>query len=90
MLKFALALAAMMIAVMPAALGLFSNASFIPETPVRAPEQSEPLEPQPMRPTPGVDDRKSDRQDRESPRSGPGQAHNEGDDRAARASRPTS
>jgi len=84
MLRFALMLAALMIAVMPAALGLLQNASFTPETPVRLPERSSiEVPPEPQRPGPEVNERKGAKEDRDSPRTERRQAHNEGDDRPA-------
>ena len=84
MLRLALALAALMIAATPAALGLLRNASFTPEAPVQAPERSSQI--QPMRPDPEVDGK----EDRESRPSEPGRAHNESDERTARPSRAAS
>jgi hypothetical protein len=84
MLRFALMLAALMIAVTPAALGLLRNASFTPETPVRFPERSSiEAPPERQRPEPEVDDRKGAEEDRDSSRTERRQAHNEGDDRPA-------
>jgi hypothetical protein len=89
MLRFALMLAALMIAVMPAAFGLLRNASFTPETPVQIPEQSiSPTPPQLPRPDPEVDQPGSGTEDRHSGRTERRQAHNEGDDRPARRPRP--
>ncbi len=84
MIRFALLLAALMIAVMPAALGLLRNASFTPETPVRVPERSSiEVPPEAQRPDPEVDGRKAGTEDRDSRRTEGRQAHNEGDDRPA-------
>ena len=84
MLRLALALAALMIAATPAALGLLRNASFTPEAPVQAPDRSVPF--QPPRPNPEV----QGKQHREFRPSEPGPAHNESDDRTARPPRPAS
>ncbi len=84
MLRFALMLAALMLAVMPAALGLIRNASFTPETPVRIPERSSiEMPPERRQPDPEVDERKAGKEDRDSRRTEGRQAHNEGDDRPA-------
>ncbi len=72
-------LVALMIAVMPAALGVLRNASFTPETPVRFPERSTiQLPPERQRPDPEVDERKAGKEDRDSSRTERRQAHNEG------------
>jgi hypothetical protein len=82
MLRFALILAALMIAVTPAALGLLRNASFTPETPVRFPERSTiQLPPEQQQPEADADERKAGTEDRDSRRTEGRQAHNEGDDR---------
>jgi hypothetical protein len=84
MLRFALMLAALMIAVTPAAFGLIRNASFTPEAPVRIPERSGielPAERQQL--DPEVDERKAGKEDPDSRRTERRQAHNEGDDRPA-------
>lgn len=84
MLRFALILAALMIAATPAALGLIRNASFTPETPVRFPERSTiQLPPERQQPDREVDERKAGKEDRDSRRAEGRQAHNEGDDRPA-------
>jgi hypothetical protein len=84
MLRFALILAALMIAVMPAAFGLLRNASFTHETPVRIPERSSTVvPPERQRPDPAINERKGGREDRDSRRTEGRQAHNEGDDRPA-------
>jgi hypothetical protein len=89
MLRFALMLAALMIALTPAALGLIRNASFTHETPVQIPERSSvEMPPQPQRPDPEIDDRKAGTEDRDSRRTEGRQAHNEGDDRPAHRPRP--
>lgn len=81
MLRFALILAALMIAATPAALGLIRNASFTPETPVRFPERSTiQLPPERQQPDPEIDERKAGKEDRDSRRTEGRQAHNEGDD----------
>ncbi len=85
MLRFALMLAALMIAATPAALGLIRNASFTPETPVRFPERSTiQLPPERQQPDPEIDERKAGKEagkeDRDSRRTEGRQAHNEGDD----------
>jgi hypothetical protein len=81
MIRIALMLAALILAVMPAAFGVLRNASFIPETPVRISEQtSDPTAPQLHRPDPQVDQRISGKEDLESQRTERPEAHNEGDD----------
>jgi hypothetical protein len=81
MLRLALALAALMIAATPAALGLIRNASFTPETPVRFPERSTvQLPPERQQPDPDIDERKAGTEDGDSRRIKGPQAHNEGDD----------
>jgi hypothetical protein len=81
MIRFALMLAALMIAVMPAAFGVLRNASFTPERPVRISEQtSDPTAPQLQRPDPQVDQRISGKEDRDSRRAERRQAHNGGND----------
>jgi hypothetical protein len=88
MIRFALMLAALLLAGMPAAIGLM-NTSYSSETPVQIPhETNSPLAPE--RPDPQIDVRIRDKQDRNSGRTERRQAHNEGDDRTARASRPAS
>ena len=83
-------LAALMIAVMPAAFGLLRNASFTPETPVRIPERSSiEMPPEPQRPDPEIDEGKGGKEDRDFRRTERRQAHNEGDDRPAHRPRPT-
>lgn len=88
MLRFALILAALMLAGMPAALGLMQNASFTPETPVRIHERSTEMPPELDRPDPKIDDRTTLKEDRDSRLTERRQAHNEGDDRAAHRPRP--
>jgi hypothetical protein len=56
MLKYFLATAALVLAGVPAAIGLTSNASFSRDVPVRVPEQA-----QTVSPTPGDDDGTPDR-----------------------------
>ena len=81
MLRIALLLAALMIAVMPAAFGVLQNDLFTPETPARIHEQTiEPAAPQLHRPEPNVDRRTSGTEDSDSPRAERPQAHNVGDD----------
>jgi hypothetical protein len=81
MIRFALMLAALMIAVMPAAFGVLHNASFSPERPVRISEQTtDPTAPQLHRPDPQVDQRIRSKEDSDSRRTERRQAHNEGDD----------
>jgi hypothetical protein len=88
MIRFALMLAALLLAGMPAAIGLMRSSSSTSETPVHVPEQTtSPWSPE--RPDPRIDDRNG-RQDRDSGRTDRRQAHNEGDDRTARSSRPAS
>ena len=87
MLRFALMLVALMLAATPAALGVLRNASFTPETPVRIVEhRSSPTAPEPKRPEPGVDDRTTGNEDRDSRHAERLQAHNVGDDRPAHCS----
>ena len=77
-------LAALMIAVMPAAFGLIKNSSFTRETPVRFPERSSiEMPPDRQRTDPEVTERKGGKEDRDSRRTDRRQAHNEGDDRPA-------
>ncbi|MGH3335007.1 MAG: hypothetical protein ACRDOZ_04235 [Nocardioides sp.] len=77
-------LAALMIAVTPAALGLLRNASFTQETPVRPPERSTiQLPPERQQLDREIDERKAGTEDRDSSRTERRQAHNEGDDRPA-------
>ncbi len=88
MLRFALILAALMIAATPAALGLIQNASFTPETPVRFPERGTiQLPPERQQPAPEIAERRAGKEagkeDRDSRRTDRQQAHNEGDDRPA-------
>jgi hypothetical protein len=84
MLRFALMLAALMIAVMPAAFGLLRNASFTPEAPRKIPERSSiELPPERQRPDLEVDEHKGAKEDPDSRRTDRRQAHNEGDDRPA-------
>jgi hypothetical protein len=86
MLRLGLILAALLLAGMPATIGLMYT-SFSGETPDQVPDQTHsPLVPE--RPDPKIDVRTRDGQDRNSARTGRQQAHNEGDDRTARASRP--
>jgi hypothetical protein len=81
MIRIALMLAALMIAVMPAAFGVLHNASFIPERPVRNSEQtSDPTAPQLQRPDPQVDRRIRSKEDLDSRRAERQQAHNGGND----------
>lgn len=82
-------IAALLIAAMPAALGMLWNASFDSETPVRIHDKSSsPTPPVPQRPKPKIDDRTARGEDRDSGRTERQQAHNEGDDRAAHRQRP--
>jgi hypothetical protein len=81
MLRIALMLAALMLAIMPAAFGVLRNASFTPERPAQISEQSsDPTAPQLQRPDPEVDQRISHKEDLDSRRTERRQAHNEGDD----------
>ena len=81
MLRIALLLAALMLAIMPAAFGVLRNASFTPETPVQISEQtSEPTAPQLQRPDPKVDHGIRGKEDFDSRLTERRQAHNEGDD----------
>jgi hypothetical protein len=81
MIRFALMLAALMIAVMPAAFGVLRNASFTPERPVQISEQtSDPTAPQLQRPDPKVEQGISGKEDLDSRRTERRQAHNERDD----------
>jgi hypothetical protein len=81
MIRFALMLAALMIAVMPAAFGVLRNASFTPERPVRISDQTtDPTAPQFHRPDPQVDRRIRSKEDFDSRRTERRQAHNGGDD----------
>ena len=74
-------LVGLMLAVMPAALGVLQNASFTPESPVRNSEQtSEPTAPQLQRPDPKVDHGIRGKEDFDSRLTERRQAHNEGDD----------
>ena len=74
-------LAGLMLAVMPAALGVLQNASFTPDKPARISEQpSEPTAPQLQRPDPKVDHRIRGKEDLDSRLTERRQAHNEGDD----------
>ena len=74
-------LAALMIAIMPAAFGVLRNAAFTPERPAPVTEQtSDPTAPQLQRPDPKVDQRISGNEDPDSGRTERLQAHNEGDD----------
>ena len=74
-------LAALMIAIMPAAFGVLRNASFTPERPVHTSEQtSDPTAPQLQRPDPRVDQRNSGKEDLDSQLTERRQAHNEGND----------
>lgn len=84
MTKFALILAALVLAVVPAALGLLQNDLFRPETPSRISKQtSDPTAPQLQRPDPQVDRGTSRKEDSDSRLTERRQAHNEGDDRPA-------
>ena len=84
MIRLALMLAALVLAVMPAAFGVLRNASFVPEKPVRISQQtSDPRAPQLERPDPKVDQQISGNEDRDSGRTERRQAHNDGDDRPA-------
>jgi hypothetical protein len=89
MLRFALILAALMLAGAPAALGLMQNASFTPETPVRIHERSTEMPPELERPDPGIDERTTAKEHRDSRLTERRQAHNERDDRPAHRPRPT-
>ena len=81
MTRFALMLAALMLAVVPAALGVLQNDLFTPETPARINEQTiDPAAPQLHRPEPKVDSRTSGNEDSDSRRTERRQAHNEGND----------
>ena len=81
MLRFALILAALMIAATPAALGLMRNAAFTDETPVQIPERSTiQLPPERQQPDREIDERKAGMEDRDSRRTEGRRAHNEGDD----------
>ena len=74
-------LAGLMLAVMPAALGVLQNASFTPDKPVRISKQtSDPTAPQLQRPDPKVDHRIRGKEDPDSRLTERRQAHNEGDD----------
>jgi hypothetical protein len=89
MLRIALMIAALLIAAMPAALGMLYNTSFDSETPVRIQDKSSsPTPPVPQRPNPRIDDRAAGGEDRDSGLTKRRQAHNEGDDRAAHRQRP--
>lgn len=84
MIRLALMLAALVLAVMPAAFGVLQNASFTPEKPVRISEQtSDPGAPQLESPDPKVHQQISGNEDRDSGRTERLQAHNDGDDRPA-------
>jgi hypothetical protein len=81
MLRIALMLAALMLAIMPAAFGVLRNASFIPERPVQISEQtSDPTAPQLHRPDPQVEQRIGRKEDLDSRRTERRLAHNERDD----------
>jgi Flp pilus assembly protein TadB len=81
MIRFALMLAALMIAAMPAAFGVLHNASFTPERPARISEQTtDPTAPQLQRPEPQVDRRVRSQEDFDSRRMERRQAHNGGND----------
>jgi len=74
-------LAALMIAVMPAAFGVLHNASFTPERPARISEQTtDPTAPLLHRPGPQVDHRIRGKEDFDSRRIERRQAHNGGND----------
>ena len=74
-------LAALMLAIMPAAFGVLRNASFTPDRPVHVSEQtSDPTAPQLQRPDPKVDQRNSGKEDFDSRRTERLQAHNGGND----------
>jgi hypothetical protein len=77
MTRFALMLAALVLAVVPALLGVLENDLFRPESPSHVSEQtSDPTAPQLQRPDPAVDDRISGNEHSNSPRSERLQAHN--------------
>jgi hypothetical protein len=77
MIRFALMLAALVLAAIPAALGVLQNSSFTRETPVRFDERSSIEEaPGRQRPDPEVDEDKGGTEDRDSRLTEHGQAHN--------------
>jgi hypothetical protein len=77
MIRFALMLAALVLAAIPAALGVLQNSSFTRETPVRFDERSSIEEaPERQRPDPEVDEGKGGKEDRDSRRTERRQAHN--------------
>ena len=74
-------LAALMLAIMPAAFGVLRNAAFTPERPAPVTEQtSDPTAPQLQRPDPRVDQRNSGKEDLDSQLTERRQAHNERND----------
>jgi hypothetical protein len=77
MIRFALILAALLLAGTPAVLGLLENSSFTRETPVRFDERSSIDEaPERQRPDPQVDEGKGGKEDRDSRLTEHGLAHN--------------
>jgi len=81
MTRFALMLAALVLAVLPALLGVLENDLFRPETPARISDRTtQPTAPQLQRPDPHVDHSMSGKEDPDSRRAERRLAHNEGDD----------